>query len=371
MDRFVLEALVCEIAPRVVGQRARGVALWGPASFVIPLSSKNKAGLVVGLGAETPGLYFGTPPRPLSKSKPPQRLAKLLTGSTLVSVRSERWDRVVHVEWRRAKPSGVELKLELILEWLGTRNAAYLIDGGSREVLDLIAPGTPRWNLGQTFEPPEPPPGAGPLAADAAEFLDRLEQAREKGLEGSKAVRGAGGLIPLLADEVMYLHSERSIPIGKAFDEVRTRLRKSLPVLYHPLGSYRDKQVRYRLSPVRLEHLGEGEEFSTWNDAASAFISMASRLSSARRRWQEIGGRLRKRVQKQRELVTKLEHDRAGWEDPGLLRRWGELLLAGALASPTSGGRGRRSGSLPPDRRMGSSSAGSSTRSAGQCRAIF
>jgi predicted ribosome quality control (RQC) complex YloA/Tae2 family protein len=93
------------------------------------------------------------------------------------------------------------------------------------------------------------------------------------------------------------------------------------------------------LSPIRLEHLGEGETFANWNDAASTFVRMASRLSTTRGLWQEISSRLQKRLQKQRMLIRRLEADRAGWQDPGRLRRWGELLLAGlAQARRVEGG---------------------------------
>ena len=280
MDRFFLARLVREIAPRVVGKRARGLTPWGRAGFVIPLNLKDKSGLVVSLAPEAPGFYLGAPPLPPGGTKPRERLAKLLIGSELVTLRSAKLDRIVHLEWRRAKPSGVELQLELVVEWLGTRNTAYLIDKSTREVLDFIAPGTARWSPGQTFELPEPPPGAGPLAIDAADFRERLEAAREKGLGERQAVRGASGLSPLLADEVLYLKSERGITLHEAFERVRSQLRSPCPVLYHPLGGFRDKKARYRLSPIRLEQLSQGEACSTLNDGASMLIC----LSMARNR---------------------------------------------------------------------------------------
>ena len=88
MDRFFLAALVREIAPRVVGKRGRGLTPWDPAGFVIPLNMKDKSGLVVSLAPEAPGFYLGAPPLPPSGTKPRERLAKLLTGSELVRLRS-------------------------------------------------------------------------------------------------------------------------------------------------------------------------------------------------------------------------------------------------------------------------------------------
>jgi predicted ribosome quality control (RQC) complex YloA/Tae2 family protein len=333
MDRFFLAALVREIAPYVVGKRSRGLSLWTPAGFVIPLNMKDESGLVFSLAPEAPGFYLGTPPLPLTHAKSRERLTRLLTGSQLVQIRSAKLDRVVHLEWRRRKPSGVELELELIVEWLGTRNAAYLIDKQSREVLDRIAHGAPRWSRGQTFEPAEPPPGVGPLASDGADFLERLDEALEKGLGRKQAVREASGLSPLLADELLYLHSERGIAFPQAFESVRDRLKSPGAVVYHPLGDFRDRTARYRLSPIRLEQWGQGKVCPTLNEGASMLIGLSSRLGLARRRWQELGTALHRRTKKQRELLKKLERDRRGLEDPKQLRRWGELLLAGLTSA--------------------------------------
>jgi predicted ribosome quality control (RQC) complex YloA/Tae2 family protein len=55
----------------------------------------------------------------------------------------------------------------------------------------------------------------------------------------------------------------------------------------------------------------------------------ASRFGEAKRLYQSLAAHLRKKLKKQRLLLEKIEKDRKGVEEPALLRRRGELLLAG------------------------------------------
>lgn len=341
MDRFFLSEWVREVAPILIGSRARDVSRWGPAGFAIGFGARLSGELVVSLSPEAPGLFIGRPPLPFGSTRPPLRFTKLLTGSELVGCRAEALDRVLRLDWRRVRPSGARFQFEVVVEWVATRSAAYLIEPGSREVLDLISFSTPRRRVGETFEKLPPPPGVSPLAVSARDFVERLDELHPDGRRDVEAVKIAGGLSPGLAEAVWMLHLEGRMDLSEAFDVVRSKLRyEPSPVLLGPPGGVQDARGRYRLSPVSLpQRAGVERRFQSFNEAACAFVTEATRLTEARRRYQQLRTALGRRLKKARRLLLRAEEERRACTEPARLRRWGEILLAGLhQAVPVEGG---------------------------------
>ncbi len=331
MDRLFLSALVREVGPPITGCRARGVSRRGKAGFYIPLSSRSPAALVFSLSAVAPGFYVGEPPSDRERTKAPPRFTKLLTGAELIAVQSEPLDRVVRLEWQRSRPSGVRQSFQLIVEWMGTRAAAFLVDDESKEILDLLAPGRPRCGVGEVYKPLLPPRGVLPLVESREDFEKRFNAARYEEKNDRDAVMMASGFTPLLSDEVCSLHENGHLSWVEAFEVVSVRLgERARPVIQFPMGGLRDKKARFRVSPIPLSTWTERVEyFPSFNRAAETFITESFAFLSAQGRCEKLLASLRKKLKKQRGLSRHLIRERENLDEPGELRRRGELLLAG------------------------------------------
>ncbi len=332
MDRFFLHALVREVSPRIVGGRVRGLTRWGPGCLALEMATRPRSGLVISLLPEASVLYLGDVRPSSGAEKPPERFKKLLIGAELVGIEPTALDRVVRFDWRRARPSGLEYRLELIVEWAGTRTGAYLIDSHHREVLDVFVSGRPRMSVGALFEPLKPPPGVGPVAAGPTEFVRRLEEARHRGLDDRVAVRVASGLSPLLVEELLGRHSGEGLSLEEAFETVRVQLEKeTAPVLLLPKSGLGRAGARCLLSPIVLRRRTDWTvtRRASFNEAASDFFRHATELRRERRLYQETRTALRNRLKKQAQRLKHLRRDQESLTDPARMRRWGELLLAG------------------------------------------
>ncbi len=340
MDRFFLAALVREVRPRLQGLKAWGLTPWGRFGFAISLSARSLKSIIVSLLPEASGFFLGTPEGRSPHRKLPVRLSKLIVGSELVDLRAAPLDRRVLFEWRRSRPSGAQEYFDLVVEWIGTRSAAFLLDRETREILDVHSLSTPRRIMGETYEALDPPPGATPEVDGARSFMERWKAARREGLGERPAIRLAGGLSPNLAEDVWMLHVRGGITLDAAFERVREKLTEEpQPILIVPSGSFRDKQSRYRTSLVSLSHRSEWERsFPTFNEAAQSYLSDATRLALARRQYQALGTALHRKLKKHRVLLENVAGDRKRLEDPQILRRRGELLLAGLSYAKKAGG---------------------------------
>ena len=328
-----------EVAPQLVGRRARGHNPWHRGSgFTIQLGTKRGRDLVVSLLPQAPGFYLGRPPSgghgaPWEAGSSGQaRFKKLLTGASVVRVEAAPLDRVVTLDWRYTKASGAERTLQLILEWPGTRTGAFLVDAESREVLEVVCPGTPRRVAGEIFEGIDPPPGSEPLATSAEQFAERLAEVRKQNLRESRALGTASGLSPMLVKEMNALVDEGA-SWETAFEGIVQRLSAAPePCLLSPSSQdFEQKAPLLLASPISLSPKTgwSARRYPDCNEAATAFVTQAFQLDTARRLYLEGAGALRRRLKKVRKLKNRLEEERDGLLEPEKLRRWGELLLAG------------------------------------------
>jgi len=343
MDRFFLAGLVREVRPELLGRRARGVLRWGEAGLSIPLRGTPPLAILVSLFPEAPGFCLGDPPRgELLELVPLLRFKKLLTGAEVVDVEASPLDRVLFIHLRRARPSGAHSRLDLVVEWITSRQAAYLVEPDSGRVLDVFSRTPPRREVGETFAPLAPPPGAAPLAASAEEFAARLDRARRTAASESAAVMTASGLSPLLAGDLERLQTRQAVTLVAAFAEVRRRLNEApRPTLLHPKDrGALPRSPWARLSPIDLEPPSgwEKQGFSDFNSAAQAYLAELGSLSEERLR-REMARALDRQTRKEKYLLERIVGDAAELPDAGELSRRGEALLAGVKqARPVEGG---------------------------------
>ena len=342
MDRFFLRALVREVAPQLVGRRARSHNPWDAGlGFTIQLGTKRGRDLVVSLSPQAPGFYLGRPPgRPdgtagrLGQVRQVGQAGfkKLLAGASVIHIEAASLDRVVTLDWQYTKASGAERTLKLILEWPGTRTGAFLVDSESREVLEVVSPGTPRLVSGETFKSLEPPPGSRPVATSPEDFAERLAEARSQGLKESRALSCASGLSPMLVREMNAMVDDGA-SLESAFAEIVEKLSVAPhPMLFSPSShDFERNAPSLVVSPISLSSQTgrSASQFSDCNETAAAFVTQSFELGTARRLYLEGMGALRRRMKKVGKLKDRLERERDSLQDPDQLRRWGELLLAG------------------------------------------
>ena len=320
-----------EVAPRLLGRRARSLKRWDDSGFVILIGARRGTDIVVSLAPHAPGFYVGRPPA-AHESPSFSRLKKLLSGAELLGIEAATLDRVLILTWWRSKPSGSTRTMELVLEWPGTRTAAVLVDSVTREVLEVLSPGTPRTVAGEVFRALAPPPGSREVAT-REEFVERLTESRREGLTEPQALRAASGLSPMLVEEMRALESGSRLEVEEAFERVTAKLGDDpRPVLLSPANqAFHQKGYRLVLSPIALS---SGEKwvtrsFPSCNEAAEAFVAESHRLGAARETYLAAAGELRKRLKKTRKLHDRLHRELGELQEPGVLRRRGEILLAG------------------------------------------
>ncbi|MFQ5792979.1 MAG: hypothetical protein ACE5JI_21120, partial [Acidobacteriota bacterium] len=261
MNRHFLAALVREVAPGLLGWRARGVTGWSVGTgvgglTVMPRNKKRDEHLVVSLLPEAAGFFVGTRPACVRRYGDETSLPgfkRHLSGASLVAVEVADRDRSLCLRWRRIKPAGSQAEVDLIVEWFGTRTAAYLVGLEDRTVLDVVSPGKPRCSSGTPFRPP---PGGGSLPS---------------GVNETQALRAASGLGAVLAQEISSFAKVRGVALDAAYEEMMAKLEQApCPVLLRPSGGEPwGKGRRWFLSPIPLSPSpGRSEtRFPTFNEA--------------------------------------------------------------------------------------------------------
>jgi len=250
-------------------------------------------------------------------------ILKKLAATRVAAFEAADQDRIVTLTVEGKRLSGKGTGFRLVLEVLGARADLYLVDSEASHVLALFSSARARLKPGDRYEPPSPPRGAAPLARDRSEVEERLRSARGP---RRAALLGATGTTPLLVREVEWLIAREGLSEGDAYMKLRSRFEEKRPFLYLP------KRGRHGLlSPLELASESEltPREHRSFSEAMAEAFSLESearKISTLRTR---LEAALNRRLERLRRLTERLESDEASLEEPALLRRLGELLLAG------------------------------------------
>ncbi len=338
MDRLFLRALVEELQPGIVGRRIRAALLdRGSGLLFLALGPPGPATLVVSFLREAPGAYLHPASRGPDEGIVTPGLKKIV-GSRIGAMAIADLDRIITLSIEGTRLSGRATAFRLILEALGVRADLYLVDSESSGVVEALSSSRARLGAGERYQAPPLPPGAGPLAADAAEVEERLGRALAGGgMKRRAALLAATGATPLLVREIEWLADRHGTTAGDAFVKVRSRLEEKRPFLYVPRSS--SPGGHSLLSPLELVSESElaPRAQATFSEAlaeAVTFESEARKLSALTARLESA---VKKRLDRVRRLEEKLRADQASLEEPSALRRRGELLLAGLTRARKTG----------------------------------
>jgi predicted ribosome quality control (RQC) complex YloA/Tae2 family protein len=329
LDRLFLRALVEELQPRVVGRRIRGALLdRGSGLLFLALAPPGPGTLAVSFLREAAGMFLLSVSRAPGDGVATPGLKKIV-GSRIGAMAIADLDRIITLSLEGKRLSGRATASRLILEALGVRADLYLVDSESSGVVEALSSSRARLGAGEPYQAPPLPPGAAPLAVGAAEVEERLAQALAGGtMKRRSALLAATGATPLLVREIEWLVERKGMTAGDAFLRVRSQFAEKRPFLYVPRSIPSGRH--WLLSPIELASESELEPRAqaSFSEAMAEAVSLeaeARNLSALRRRLESA---VKKRLDRARRLEQKLRGDEGTLEDPKLLRRRGELLLA-------------------------------------------
>lgn len=252
LDAICLEAVVKEIAPRLLGNRIDKIQM--PARDQAVLLLRGKTRLLLCANPNQPRLHFTEQLRD-NPSQPPMfcmLLRKHLGGGRIVSVEQVPRERVVILGIEAVDELGEPGRYELILEAMGRHSNLILCDG-QRRILDCLRRvdfemSPDRQVLpGLYYQLPTPVKKRDPLTVEEADFLRLLpeEAPLDRWLTDT-----FNAISPLIARELVY----------RAYGAVDVR-GDGAP-LWDAFSAWREAVAQERFMPLLLERGGTPGDFS-------------------------------------------------------------------------------------------------------------
>jgi predicted ribosome quality control (RQC) complex YloA/Tae2 family protein len=333
MDNLYLSALIREAEPALSGRVVSSVQIRRHEvhfDFLPPGPRR----LVAILEADRPSIFLSesrSSARPAAASSSPfaVQLREYLAGATLRLVAKEPWDRIVRLEFysehREPEHPDSERVLTLVVELTGRTSNAHLVgDGG--QLLSSMRGNPPKAAGGMT--------GNNPTVDETEWLRAKLETASPEifaELEGKKSLLG-----PRLQTE-LRARAATAGPV-EALRSLLIDLQRDppVPLIYSavPLEEIGNRLIDPRsdlvLSHVELRGLSafERNQFPTLSSAVEAYAGAVARAQRFKGAFASVKKALANQAAKRRATLDALESDRERHQDPGKLKRSGELLLA-------------------------------------------
>ncbi len=329
MDAVILDGLLAEVRPRVVGRHLGRPRLCGPFALCLEVSGEKASRLWLDASRASPGVYWldrETTRRleALGEAPPAGRarqallhVRKHLDGARVQEVRRVAGERAIVLE---------------------TASGSLVLALGAAPSLTLFVSGMPLGGLGEG-----PPLAALPAQAPEKEWGCVSAEAVSAAAQGARvagasAIRAVLGLCPGLSPRLVREAGETP----EEFERLRTRLRSPRPTLLAPgsEGSWKDADLcpadAIALWPFPPAVSSAAVLHPTsWTEAAALFLEArhrGSHFDQLRRHAQTEARRESNRLGK---LEAHLMRDLQSLPDEAELRRDGEALLASAAPWPS------------------------------------
>ena len=331
MDNFYLSALVREVIPEVQGRTVVRASL-ETSTLLIDLRLTSGRQLLASLDRTTPALYLSSEVATHSPGKGTSTfflslLRKHVVDARLVKLWKEPLDRIVQLDFEKLDAGDNKVQLSLRLAFTGRSANAYLADAQGavmgrlfeRDSADPVAQSDP------TPETVEPPNLTSELneSTTQSEVLDRFF--------------GAGSMFgPQLKSEFQARCKDTSP--AAAFNLLIDDLfnRDPLPLLYSrlPLDQIQQMVINPR-SDLLLSHIELAQargllrvQFSSLSEAADQYYSARGRAMALRAEYAVLKQTLTREINKRESAISAIDSDRARFEHPEKLKRFGDLILA-------------------------------------------
>ena len=332
MDNFYLSALVREVMPEVQGRTVARASL-ETSTLLIDLRLTSGRQLLASLDRTTPALYLSNEvaTHPLTGKSTStfflSLLRKHVVDARIVKLWKEPLDRIVQIDFEKLDAGDNKVQLSLRLAFTGRSANAYLADAQGNV-------------MGSLFER-----DSGDRLADlnpSLENLDAPELTTE--LNGSTTQSevldrffGAGSMFgPQLKNEFQARCKDTSP--AAAFNSLINDLfrRDPLPLLYSrlPLDQIQQVVINPR-TDLLLSHIELAQvrgllrfQFSSLSEAADQYYSARGRAMALRAAYALVKQTLAREINKRESAISAIESDRARFEHPEKLKRYGDLILA-------------------------------------------
>ena len=332
MDNFYLSALVRELIPEVQGRTVVRASL-ETSTLLIDLRLTSSRQLLASLDRTTPALYLSSEVATRSLTERGTStfflslLRKHVVDARLVKLWKEPLDRIVQLDFEKLDAGDNKVQLSLRLAFTGRSANAYLIDAQGavmgrlfdRDSADRVTQPAP------SRETVEPPNLTSELneSTTQSEVLDRCF--------------GAGSMFgPQLKNEFQARCKDTN-PVA-AFNSLIDDLfnRDPLPLLYSRLQLDQIQQVVINpRSDLLLSHIELAQargllrfQFSSLSEAADQYYSARGRAMALRAEYAVLKQTLTREINKRESAISAIDSDRARFENPEKLKRYGDLILA-------------------------------------------
>lgn len=327
MDNFLLQAIVTELEPLLVGRRPGRVYQLGATGLMIDFHLRDERWLAVSTDPNSLALY-------LTARSPKQTgaeyrsdtafvalLKKHLHETRLVAVEKVGYDRVVKFAFATEEETRPRVTLAVLLTG---RSANILLLEQSVVLASLRERDDPL----TTYSDPAPPADKIDPFLCSAEKLGELIAASGSSVE-QVAQKHLIGFSPLYARELEFRASQDNPP--HALQRLLADIFESTlaPAIYNELI----------ISPIALAHLAGGgrADYATVNEAADAYFSLLGERLRFTALKQRLISHLSAKIKKQRALQANLRRELESFEHAGIHQRYGELLLANLHQTKKSG----------------------------------
>ncbi len=334
MDNFLLQAIVDETAPKLLGQRLRKVYQPSSTDLVLTFKSGPANSLLISTDPDRLSLYLGH--RSMSETSDKQsdlpgfaaRLRKSLGSSRLVGIEKLGDDRVIFLDFGGADDVGRSATRRLAISLAGRSADTYLIEN------QTIVASLKNRNIGETYHPPSPAADRlDPFLLPDAVWLDLI--AESSGNVGAAAARLLG-FTRTLTRELEFLSGAVG-PIV-ALRDLLARLSEDPPepAIYSKVGLESlalepgQPEAEMFLTYIKLQHLEDVvvTRFQSLSEAAERYFALLASRRVVTEKRQELTSQLKSQLRKQASLREKLTRELSQCGNADAHQRFGDLLLA-------------------------------------------
>jgi predicted ribosome quality control (RQC) complex YloA/Tae2 family protein len=355
MENFYLSALVSELRQQLSG-RSFGRAWLNGAQMRFALRPLEDRALLVSLDRSAPTFYLSSRPAKQFSSEASDaspfaaHLRKHVAGAQIVAIRKPPLDRVVHLELEKFDLSGDRERVRLVFALTGRSANAYLFDSKKRLVAMLDERGDvpdEAWlNIEEAnFDP----------ATLGRELNETISQAEIEERFFANATRFG----PQLRNEFVARcrYAAPAAAMRSLLDDLFARAPQPLVYSRLPFAESENHLINLK-NDLLLSHISlaqaEGfarRKFATLSEAAEAFADLRARQAEIRNEYNQTRQMLAQAVKRQEATLVAIRSDRARFEQPERLKRYGDLLLANLATARVSGSTARVVDYFDPEQR--------------------
>lgn len=345
MDNFYLSALVQEVTPELQGRTVSRLSL-SNSKLLIDLRLSSSRQLLASLDRTSPALYLSNEIAARAEAGKHTStlflslLRKHLVDARLIKLLKDPSDRIVHIDFEKLDAGDNRVQLSLRLALTGRSSNAYLSDARGEVIGRLFEKET-----AEKLTEPIPSPESYEPRSLTSELDESISQA-----EVIDRFFGADSMFgPQLKNELVARCKDTSP--AEAFRSLLDDLtdRHPMPLVYSrlPLDQIGRQVINSRtdllLSQIELAQARglRRSQFSSLSEAAGRYYSARASALALRAEYVALKQTLTRKINGRESVIEAIESDRARFEHPEKLKRYGDLILANLANARVEGTRVR------------------------------